>query len=236
MKIHVALMTIASCCAGTANGEILNFDGDVGSHLPDGSGAFVTPFDGMYINRTYGDIPAELDVSYIDRRIVLAVSDIDRGISGQTLRYWDADYNDLRRVVWGGTSDANSAARVALTPLNGRTIRLHSFDLGGWPNTTHGTTLNVYEIGSAAPLFTYIGNIGIFPGNLANHFSDTSFNSIVSSTGFLIDWEDSAFNVGLDNVDFTVSAIPLPAAFWLFGTAFAGLGFLRRVGDRSCLK
>lgn len=38
-------------------------------------------------------------------------------------------------------------------------------------------------------------------------------------------------SIGLDNIE--VSLVPIPAAFWLFGSALAGLGWLRRCGQSS---
>ena len=38
----------------------------------------------------------------------------------------------------------------------------------------------------------------------------------------------SRWNAGVDNYQLTVSAVPIPAAVWLFGSALAGLGVIGR--------
>jgi hypothetical protein len=50
-----------------------------------------------------------------------------------------------------------------------------------------------------------------------------------NEANFANDIDDWASEIAFDNVQLTVSAVPVPAAVWLFGTALVGLtGFAKR--------
>ncbi len=102
--------------------------------------------------------------------------------------------------------------------MPGDSVSLTGLDLGAWSNNTLGTTLNVYAIGGGAPLFSYTGLVG--NSNIAaTHFAP----NISAAGGLWIDWQLSAYNVGIDNIVYSVCAGPEPAAA---GTLLVGLAGL----------
>lgn len=182
-----------------------------------GSGPLVGCTSGSYISQSYGDVAGVVDVRY----------DAPRAASPTSLRWWEASYNNLYGVAWADGGDTNSRANIDLVPLNGQVVMLSSFQLGAYPQTTRATTLVVTDLLSGATLFSYVGPVG----NAA--VSATAFSPGVSSAnGLRIDWRDSAYNVGIDNISFSVTAVPEPAtmALLLGGLAVVGAAARRRRG------
>lgn len=57
----------------------------------------------------------------------------------------------------------------------------------------------------------------------------TAANLFFTSDSITLANLDDWFNAGTaGTIDLTISAVPLPAAIWLFGAALGGLGFMRR--------
>ena len=146
---------------------------------------------------------------------------------GESLRWWDNNYNQLSGVVWASGSDGNSQARIDIVALQpGAVVSLDGFDLGAYPNTTRATTVTVSTL-SGTVLFSYSGSVGLGSSS-ATHFTP----AVQAVGGVRIQWQDSAFNVGLDNLAFSVSAVPEPgtAAALLAGLAVLGALARRREG------
>ena len=103
-------------------------------------------------------------------------------------------------------------------------VMMTHFDMGAWPSRTGTSTVTASEIGGMSALFTYSGNIG------AGSTTHTSFDTDLSSTqGLRIEFRDEAFNVGIDNVIFTISAVPEPSTWALMFAGLAGVvGVARR--------
>lgn len=204
MKPVLALATLA-LAAGSSQAYVLDFgnwphDPSICSSTSDGLGATIACSNYAYILQSYGDVAGVVDVSYAAPRVV---SD------SRSLRWWAHSYNDLFGVLWADGGDGDSQARITLAPVGGGVVTLTHFDLGAYSMTTRGTTVNVFEIGNATPLYTFSGNVGADSAH-------TSFDINVSSAlGLQIEWQDSAFNVGIDNVTFTVGAIPEPSTYAL---------------------
>lgn len=178
----------------------------------DGSGALALCLNGTHINQAYGDVAGVVDVSYSQP-----------SNSGESLRWWDTSYNDLYGVLWADGSDGDSRARIELKPLNGGAVALTSFDFGAFPNNTLGTVIDVYAIGGATPLFHYDSTVGAPP----THSSPPV--NVSSPDGLWIEWKNSAFNVGIDNIVFSVQAVPEPTTWALM---LGGLGLLAAAGRR----
>lgn len=174
------------------------------------------------IGQDYGDVAGLIDFSYLN---VLR--------PGESLRMWDKDYNDLQNVAYasGGNADGASHGRIELRALGGRAVSLLGMDFGAWANATRVSHIRVSEIGRAAPLFAYDGEIGL---GSSGH---TGFSLDLASTdGLWIDWFSTATDVGIDNLRFTVSdpePVPEPAALALVLTGLLALAWRRRPQPRK---
>ena len=184
------------------------------SNNANGSGAMVGCANNGYLNQGYGDVAGVLDVTY---------SQPTFATPGLSLHWWDSSYNDLYGVAWADGGDtASSHARIELKPLNGGGVTLTSFDFGAYSDTTRGTYIDIYAIGGVTPLYTFSGNVGAE----ATH---TPFAVNVSSAnGLWIDWQNSAYNVGIDNISFNVTAVPEPQTYALMLGGLAVVGALAR--------
>jgi hypothetical protein len=218
--------------ASAAHAYTIDFGNDP-STLPsicsssiDGSGAFIGCSNSSRINQAYGDVSGVVDVTYSEPRFLPAEL--------RSMEWWGPDYNNLYGVGYAEGGDADSKARIDLAALGGPLVLTH-FDLGAWPNVSRNTHLNVYDLGTGAVLFTYGADIlGLPVGTPPPIDLATSFDfALASSTGFRIEFYDSAFNVGIDNITFdAVTAIPEPQTY---ATVMAGLALLGFVAKRRAL-
>lgn len=130
----------------------------------------------------------------------------------------DTGTNSFGVNTWFVGQDSYGAlATVAMRKADGGAFALHSIDLllqtdpyGG--SISYSGTL---EGGGAANLSTAVGT-GDWLNLVLVDF--TAYGDGFGLGGFT--------SVEIDNVN--VSAVPIPAAVWLFGSALAGLGWLRR--------
>lgn len=211
------LFTLLSLLAVTGSAQALtstlSFD-QATACLPGGCA------NGSHIDQTYGDVAGVVDVTY---------TDLVPNSTNTSLKWWDTAYNDLRGVLWSGSSDANgsSYARIEIKSLNGGLVTLNSMDFGSYPQTSRATNI-VVSNRNGATLFSYNG----FIGNGAN--SHNTFMPNVSAMGSLrIDWYDSAYNTGIDNVSFSVTSVPEPETYAML---LAGLGIIGGIAKRRAAK
>jgi hypothetical protein len=204
MKSSLLLAPLLLACA--ASSHALTVD--------NGTGPLIACGNGSYLSQSYGDVAGLVDVDFSAPRLAAPTS----------LRWWDLSYNNLQGVAWADSSDANSLARIVIKAIDPTaTVTLQSFDLGAYPSTTRNTNINVYAIGGGAPLYTFSGAVG------NSTISATSFTPNISVVGGLwLEWADSAYNVGIDNIRYTISAVPEPTAAVLMLAGVAGLLMLRR--------
>ena len=165
------------------------------------------------ISQSYGDVAGVVDVTFID------VND-----SSKSLNWWSTSYNDLSGVAWAGGNDGNSHARIELKALDGKQVTLNGMDFGAYPSTSRATNIYVRNADTGSILFSFAGNVG---GSTSIH---SSFSPAVSASRLWIDWYDSAYNVGIDNVNFSVATVPEPETYALF---LAGLGIMGAVARRQ---
>jgi hypothetical protein len=110
---------------------------------------------------------------------------------------------------------------VTFSKSNGSAFNLGEFDYAFAGNGDWSVTLSgVKSGGSNVSLDLTLSEID---GRYSNYSATSLFTNIVS---FSIQNNASAPPMALDNI--VLTAVPVPAAVWLFGSALAGLGWLRR--------
>jgi hypothetical protein len=207
------LLTLLIAGAACASADTLNFQGNICAAASSGIGAATPCFDGSAINQTYGDT-AQVNVTYQDANY------------GVSLGYWGGGYNNLTGIVWAAGSDSFSFGRITLQLLIPGTITLNSLDMGAYLNDTKATNLRIYNLAGGPALYTFAGNVGNPPSATPFLFSGVS-----STSGLVIEWQNSAYNVGMDNVKYTITptGVPEPSsmAILILGTGTL-LGLTRR--------
>ena len=214
-------LNLASLPATAAN--VIDFgavtpDTAVCSSTNDGLGAIAGCSNYSYLHQTYGDIAGTVDVVYSAPRLV-----------SQSLRWWADDYNSLYGVAWAASSDSDSKARIDIVALqSGSGITLTHFDMGAYPDTTLTTSITIKDLADNTILYSYVGAVGMYGGN--NTATPFDFN-LSSSSGIRIEWADSAYNVGIDNITYNVTAVPEPEtyALMLAGLAIVGAASRRKM-------
>lgn len=217
----ISLLTALLLGAGSAHAVTLDFGNGpdtpvICSSNAQGTGALAACTNGGYINQAYGDIAGAVDVGFAQPLQ-----------AGNSLRWWSAGYNDLWGVPWADGTDILSQAHVDLRALNGRTVTLSQFDFGAYPSVPRNASITVYDLGTNQSLFHYEGNIG-------NGSAHTTFGnlSLSSTAGLRIEWRDTAYNVGIDNIVFEVSAVPEPSGYALLLAGLGVVGMLARRRER----
>lgn len=206
-----ALLGLAISGSAAAESYTLTFDNEPGT-----CASTNTCYGSSKINQQYGDIAGVVDVSY--------------GNGNRELYWWDNGYNDLRGVVWAGSSPTGSYGRIEIRPINA-SVTLNGFDMGAWPNTTRSTHIRITDIGGETTFFSYDGNVGIVGSSLLTNHSNFS-PKVSSANGLWINWYDDAYNVGIDNIQFTVAAVPEPETYSLLLAGMGLLGFMARTRKR----
>ena len=186
----------------------------------DGTAPVTACTAGRFVSQSYGDIDGVVDLSYASPQATVPTS----------LKWWDTLYNNLYGVLYAGVGgDSGSLARIEIKALApDAVVTLSALDLGAYNQTTLNTTVQVFAIGGGAPLFSFSGPVGNGP------VSATTLSVDVSAVGGLwLEWGDSAFNVGIDNIQYSVSSVPEPApASLLLAGGLLGLRALHRRRER----
>lgn len=207
-KIFVLASTLF--VSSIANANLLDFSGNICN------GACV---NGSKIENSYGDIAGQLDVVY-NSNISLPPSDV---ITDRRLQYWDM-YSNLNSVAWGTQAQT---VEIFLNPLNGSLVTLNSVDFASYLSADRSSQFSVLD-----GLNNVLFSSGVF--NLSTDTQSFFLIGLSSINGLRLQFGPDAFNVGIDNINYTLSngdtpnAVPLPAAAWLFGSGIMGLFGLRR--------
>ena len=207
LYIGVVAGAAALAFASPAVAAVLTFDGEAcGVGKP--CGTYNT------IDQGYGDT-ANLDVQY-------RFDSTGSASEANTLRWWAASYNDLVGVAYGTPSI--SGASIFFAPTAGYSVTLNAFNLGAWPNRTGAPSQFSIFDGLGNTLFSS-GSILIGePGNIASLFTP----NLTSASGIGVKWGPDSYNVGIDNVTYSVNpltagAVPEPSTWAMM---LAGLGLL----------
>jgi hypothetical protein len=67
-----------------------------------------------------------------------------------------------------------------------------------------------------------------FSGIITTHSAITFVDSAYTVSSELVPSENTSVSVGIFGGNFKMNVVPVPGAVWLFGSALAGLGWLRR--------
>lgn len=140
--------------------------------------------------------------------------------SQQTNLYlWGGGYADLTDVAY---HSPNQGARFIFTADSEYYVRLHSFQMGGWPRSDRTLPfLQVLVDGNAVFTQTNI----VISGTTANTFS---FDPNAVKGGVIEIRFGNEWNVAIDNIGFSQELIPEPASLTLLGAGLAGLALRRR--------
>jgi hypothetical protein len=196
MKHLIALPVLTALASSAAQSYVLDFGSDrnappaLCSSTLNGRGTIVTCFDGAAISQNYGDIAEVVDVTYSAPLRV-----------GESLHWWAENFNSLYGVAYADGSNANSKARIELKPLAPNTkVTLTGFNLGSYPRPTIlQTNISIYVIDSVTPLFKM--------EKISVSKADLLIPNISSAYGLWIEWQNSAYNVAIDNIRFSVTAV-----------------------------
>ena len=142
-----------------------------------GAGSNSTP-----IAQTFGD-GATWDITYLDVN------------ANNSLLNWSTGYHNTTGVLWASGNDASSWGRITITPTSGNQVTVNTFDLSPYLSNgpSFGTNWAVYAVG---------GSAAWTPETLTA--LKTLSPSFTSSAGVVIEWRNSAYNVGIDNINFEV--------------------------------
>lgn len=168
--------------------------------------------DGSIIDQSYGDIAGQLDVIWD--------ANIDAG-GNQSFLHYTTGFVGTDNV--GYTNVGGAVSQVLLATQPGYQVTLNSFDWTPWPGLRNRSVKVFDETGDK-----FIST-SQSSGNLTTY--DTGDFGVVTSSDLIgIQFvSDPGGNVGIDNISFTISEVPLPAAALLFGSGLLGLiGLARR--------
>lgn len=209
MRTTFAALTTALLLP-VAGASTLSFDGAFCAGSANGVGAAISCGNGSALNQAWGDT-ASVDVQYAG----------NSALPGQrSMLFWNTGYSGLENVAYG---DSGASAQLSLVSLDGSRIQLDSMVFGSWLNSARTTRVAVYDLGSNALLFDSgaFSTAGASPNSL-------SFTNIASNSGLRLVLGPDFFNVGLDSLNYTVSAVPEPAPLALLAAGLAVLGWRRQ--------
>jgi len=216
MKVVSTLALVGALFAVLPSAHALEIDfGETGAPEicaagADGLGDMVACANFSFINQDYGDIDGVLDVAYWAPE------------RSESLQWWATDFNNLYGIARAGGSPAASTANITLSSLDpAQGIFLETFKLGAYPNAIKGSHIQIFDLADNSLRFV--------DDSVAAGGQQISFN-LWSSKGFLIEWYDSANDVGIDNIVFSVTAVPEPETYAMM---LAGLGLVGAFARRT---
>ena len=169
------------------------------------------------IGPSYGSLDGTLDVSY--KSIVASTNQV----ALDALYYWEASYSDLTGVAWAGNSAGSHYVEITFAPLAGQNVTLLGFDFGDYANRNTGSSVAILDASTREVLWN---GGGFDPGPTASSFS----LNVSSANGLILQWGADVYNVGIDNIRYSVTAVPEPESLALAaaGLLVAGLAARRQ--------
>jgi hypothetical protein len=193
MKRFVATLALCASIATVSFGTVLTFD----------NAEYVIPTDyGSRVNNSGNDAGGRTGFNLThgatpNVTVQMFSADYQGGTWNQlgNLGRWPTGYADLVDVAYH--SPSNEGARIILTADAGQEVRLHSFQMGGWPRSDQ-TLPFLQVLVDGNPVFTQT-NITI-SGTTADTFTfdPNAVKGRVIEIRFGGNW-----NVGIDNIAFS---------------------------------
>jgi hypothetical protein len=139
--------------------------------------------------------------------------------NGANLLFWAGDYSGNAAAY-----SQDSVGVITLRPLAGATVTLDSFFLGGWLNTDRGIRYIVDDLATADI------DIEVDPAFVSGTTGLSVTPGVSSAQGIRITFGPDGFNGGINNIVFSVTAVPEPES-WLM--LLAGLGLMGHAARRN---
>lgn len=219
MKISTSCALMLALLTSNVSATVLTFDGSsFGSVtlIPDDYGDRVTNFGAPGDSLIYGAAGG------ITPNVVV---DYSPAANFSPFSNWTSGYGDLTNTL--GHVLFNVPGEVVLTPDAGVTLTLHSFDIGAWLTDYADSRVRVIDSAGTVRFDSGVFTALLRPDGVNLGHYTFPFNPISSDLALRIEVTEYG-NLGLDNVQFSQSAVPLPTTLWLLAPALGGLGRLRR--------
>lgn len=149
----------------------------------------------------------------------------DGTVESSNVLLWNAGYADLNTAAFANAN--GRLLNITLTAVNPNNyVTLSSFEVGGYLQTSRDASdlriVDGNDITNILIDYAPLGNPFTVPGDVAYTFEP---NITASSIGIIL---GTSWNLGINNITFSTTPVPLPAAFWFFGSALASLGVFKK--------
>ncbi|WP_404355687.1 hypothetical protein [Methylotuvimicrobium sp. KM1] len=149
----------------------------------------------------------------------------DGTVESSNVLLWNAGYADLNTAAFANAN--GRLLNITLTAVNPNNyVTLSSFEVGGYLQTSRDASdlriVDGNDITNILIDYAPLGNPFTVPGDVAYIFEP---NITASSIGIIL---GTSWNLGINNITFSTTPVPLPAAFWFFGSALASLGVFKK--------
>lgn len=170
-------------------------------------------FNYSQIGQNYGDVAGVLDVAY------RSIKTSDNTTYEEFLKYWSTGYSGLTGVAWGGADVYSYRSEISFIAGAGRVVTLEGFDFGDYTDRNGGSSVRIYDGND-----NLLWDGGSFdPGVTATHFAPD-----VSGAKLVLRWGPDGYDVGIDNIQVNVSAVPEPQTWAMLAGGLLALATIAR--------